>query len=77
MTFHVRAAENGSFVLTRELLQQIGVHAGDLLSVELEGSVLVVRSQHQPDGPLERMRAALRGYSVDNFLAERRADMGQ
>ena len=76
MTYHVRAGDSGSFELPVELVRQIGARPGDLLSIEHDGSALVIRREEETGDPLSRLRTALRGYSVDQFLAERRADTG-
>lgn len=75
MTYHARVAENGTMIqLPAELARELGLKPGDELTVEREGRNLLVRPGQANDAALMRLREALRGYSVDQFLAERGSD---
>lgn len=75
MTYQARVAEDGTMIqLPAELARELGLKPGDELTVEREGQSLVVRPGQAGDAALLRLRDALRGYSVDQFLAERGSD---
>jgi hypothetical protein len=70
MTYQVSVGEDGRLLLSEELVREIGFAPGDVLAIEPEGGMLRLRRERATD----RLREVLRGYSVDEFLADRRAD---
>lgn len=77
MTFHVRLNENGAVELPEAMIEALGVRRGDLLAVTKSDEGFVLTSSAAPGTPLSRLREALAGYSVDQFLAERAADWAE
>ncbi|WP_271299753.1 AbrB/MazE/SpoVT family DNA-binding domain-containing protein [Sphingomonas sp. CV7422] len=77
MTYHAQLAADGSLPLPSELTRELGLAPGDRVSVDRTGSTLFVRREDERQDAIHRLREAMRDYSVDQFLAERRADWGE
>lgn len=77
MTYHARVDENGQLVLPDHLARDFGLKPGDVVSIEHSGDALLVTRDEAPFGPVMRLRSSMKGYSVDQFLMERRADWGE
>ncbi len=75
MTYHAKVTAEGTIVVPLEMLQAFGIKTGDSLLVETTADAMVIRPD--VDTALGRLRAALRGYSVDQFLADRKADWSE
>ena len=77
MTYHVRLNENGAVELPHSLLAELGVHAGDVLTLNLDGTGgLTVKTHAQiiAEGQ-QAFRAMLKEpFSVDDFLGDRRQE---
>jgi len=76
MTYQARVTDDGSLALPDELAREFGLRPGDVLSIERDGRALVLTREGETT-PLSRLRDALKGYSVDQFLAERGADWSE
>lgn len=76
MTYHARVDDEGKLEISPEALASIGLTPGDVVTIDQEGGRLVVEGQDL-DGAVTRLRIAMRGYTVDQFLADRRADWGE
>lgn len=76
MTYHARIAEDGRLTLPDALAHALGLKPGDAVSIERRGDALLL-VRDEPDAAIARLRSALKGYSVDQFLAERRADWAE
>lgn len=74
MTFHARLNGNGAVELPEAMIEALGVRRGDLLAVTKSDEGFVLTSGIAPGTPRSRLREALSGYGVDQFLAERTAD---
>lgn len=74
MTYHVELSPDGSLPLPDELAAKLGLAPGDTVTIDLSGSGIVVRRDDGRDLAIARLRSALQGYSVDQFLAERRSN---
>ena len=82
MTYHATIAPDGTISLPPQLARELGLRPGTDLAIEIEGRSLRMtpradRPGREADEALARLRHALKGYSVDQFLAERRADWGE
>ncbi|MEH3160002.1 MAG: AbrB/MazE/SpoVT family DNA-binding domain-containing protein [Sphingomonas taxi] len=77
MTYHAELSADGSLPLPEELVRALGLMPGDRVSVDRSGSGIVIRRDEGRTEALARIREALKDYSVDQFLAERRADWGE
>ena len=81
MTMHITMAPNGRMVLPSDIRKRLGLpHGGDLLVEETDDGV-VLRTMEQS---IRRAQAIFReytadkpGFSVDDFLAQRKADSGE
>ena len=74
MTIHVQIDSDGGLRLPETLFGPLGLKPGDTVGVGRSGMRIVVdRSDAHHDAAV-RLRAALTGYSVDQFLAERGGD---
>lgn len=70
MTYQANFTDDGKLHLPEALIAEMGLRPGDIVSVEArENAVLLAHDQS-----LARLRTVLRGYSVDQFLAERGRD---
>lgn len=76
MTYHARVTETGEVVLPAELATAIGLKPGDRLRIERQGSHILLESDDDVIAAGQRaFRATIkRPFSVDDFLADRRAD---
>ena len=77
MGYHARVLDDGQIVLPAELSRDIGFRLGDVFSVERDGESVVLKLEKSPDHARERLREVMRGYSVDQFIAERATDWGE
>ena len=77
MTYHARVTDSGEVVLPADLAREIGLTPGGRFQVEHRGRALDVEVEGNRESALGRLRSAMKGYSVDQFLAERRADWGE
>lgn len=77
MTYHAKVIAGGKIVIPAELRRELGIKDGDSVVMEraTDGAVSVRREE--PDEALLRLRAAMTGYSVDDFLRDRAADWGE
>ena len=77
MTYQVQIDRDGALRLPENLVRSLGIKPGDMVSVGQSGMRIIVDRDEAHHQALTRLRAALKGYSVDQFLAERRADWGE
>jgi AbrB family transcriptional regulator, stage V sporulation protein T len=79
MTYHAKLIEGGKVVIPAELRRELGLHTGDTLVIERDGDALVLKTYLQVVKEAQKTFRATLGddYSVDQFLAERRADWGE
>ena len=76
MTYQTRIGRDGRLEATPDQLAAAGFTPGDLVTIEQNGR----RPMHAPGeagAALLRLREALRGYTVEQFLAERQADWSE
>lgn len=79
MTYHAKVIAGGKIVIPAELRRELGIRDGDSLVVERgERGGLVIKTFAQiVREEQEQFRAAVGpGYSVDQFLADKRSDWG-
>lgn len=76
MTYHAKVIAGGKIVIPASLRRELGIRDGDSVVIEREAGGLLVKPD-DPDAALARIRAAMKGYSVDRFLRDRRADSGE
>ena len=80
MGVEVRVMENGRMVLPAAIRKRLGLEKGGTVIVEVGDEEVTLRSVEQV---LDKVKAAfakyadLPGTSVDDFLANRRADRGE
>ena len=76
MTYQARVTDDGRLELPSEVLEQVGLSPGDILTIERSGRRIVI--EHRDfKGALTRLREAMRGYDVDQFLADRQEDWSE
>jgi len=63
-------------VLPDEVSRDLGLHPGDIVSIERDGEALML-TRHPASDALARLREAFKGYSVDQFIAERHEDWSE
>ena len=76
MTYHAKVIAGGKIVIPAELRRELGIKDGDSIVLEREPDGISLRREDR-DAALARLREGLKGYSVDQFLRERRADWGE
>lgn len=80
MTYHAKVIAGGKIVIPAELRRDLGIRDGDtlVLARDADGG-LSVRTFDQVVRDSQRRAREIFGadYSVDQFLAERRADWGE
>ena len=80
MTYHAKVIMGGKIVIPAELRRDLGIKEGDSLVIERddEGG-LSIKTFGQVVREEQRSFRAIVGaeYTVDEFLAERRADWGE
>ena len=80
MTYHARVIAGGKIVLPAELRRDLGIKDGDSLVIERdEEGGLSIKTFEQVVREERRSFRAIVGadYTVDQFLAERRADWSE
>lgn len=76
MTYSAKIIKGGKIVIPAKLRRELGFADGDRLVFEREGNSLVVKSHSQVIRELQQaFKAAIKEpFTVDDFLAERRAE---
>lgn len=76
MTYTAKIIKGGKIVIPAELRRELGFADGDRLVFEREGNSLVVKSHSQVIRELQQaFKAAIKEpFTIDDFLAERRAE---
>lgn len=78
MTYQFRVGEDGrTIVLPLELARALGLRPGGGLTGEVDGRTIHLTTPtaaEPPDDPLISLRETMRGYTLDQFLADRRRD---
>lgn len=77
MTYHAKVIAGGKIVIPAELRRELGIKDGDRLVIERdETGAISIKTYEQVVREVQTMFRPLveAGYSVDKFLAERRAD---
>ena len=79
MTHHAKIIPGGKVVIPAELRRDLGLKPGDTVVIEREGDALVLKSYLQVVREVQAEFRKMVGedYSVDQFLAERKADWGE
>ena len=79
MTHHAKIIAGGKVVIPAELRRDLGLKPGDTVVIEREGDALVLKSYLQVVREVQAEFRKMVGedYSVDQFLAERKADWGE
>lgn len=77
MTYHARLSAEGTIALPENLVRSLGMKPGDRVSVDRSGSGIMIRQDDGRSAAITRLRAAMSGYSVERFLAERSADRAE
>lgn len=70
MTYQAKITEDGKLDLPPALVAEMGFRPGDIVSIDSQEKTMLLKHY----GSLVRLREALRGYTVDQFLAEREAE---
>lgn len=76
MTYHAKVIAGGKVVIPADLRREFGIKDGDSIVIE-RGIDSISLRREDPDAALMRVREAFQGYSVDQFLRDRRADWGE
>lgn len=77
MTYHAKLSADGTLALPEDLVRALGMKPGDDISMDRSGSGIVIRQDDGRSAAVARLRRAMSGYSVDQFLAERNADWAE
>ncbi len=73
---HTKIGNNGLISIPEHFFEKLGMKEGDSISISLDGEVIRVSSRKSI---LDEFRSSLKkdGYTVDNFLQERRSLWGE
>ncbi len=76
MTYNARIIPGGKVVIPAAIRRELGLNDGDVVEIEREGDHVVLKSRRQV---LREVQAAFKAaikipFTVDDFLAERRAE---
>ena len=79
MTYQAKLIAGGKIVIPAELRKALGFQTGDSLVLERDGDSIVIKTYAQVVREVQKEFRNMvgEGYSVDQFLAERRADWGE
>ena len=77
MIYHAKLSADGTIALPDDLVRLLGIKPGDSVCMDRSGSGVVIRQEDGRSAAVARLRHAMRGYSVDRFLAERNADWAE
>ena len=75
MTCYARVADNGEVVLPAELARLIGLKPGDQLSMDADGTNIILKTYADivRDGQRAFRATITRPFTVEEFMTERRA----
>ena len=77
MTYYFKVGEDGrTMVLPVELAQELGLRPGEEITADVSGRTFRVTMADVSDDPLLALRQVMQGYTLDQFLADRRRDGG-
>jgi AbrB family looped-hinge helix DNA binding protein len=76
MTYHAKVIAGGKIVIPADLRREMGIMDGDSVTLERNADGITLR-RDDPAAALARIRDSMKGYSVDQFLRERRLDWGE
>ncbi|TCP34042.1 AbrB/MazE/SpoVT family DNA-binding domain-containing protein [Sphingomonas sp. BK235] len=76
MTYHAKVIAGGKIVIPADLRREFGIKDGDTVALESDGERIALR-RDDSSAALAQLRQAMKGYTVDQFLRERRADWGE
>ncbi|MBW6527931.1 AbrB/MazE/SpoVT family DNA-binding domain-containing protein [Sphingomonas sp. RHCKR7] len=76
MTYHAKVIAGGKIVIPADLRREFGIKDGDSVALESDGERIAMR-RDDPAAALAQLREAMKGYTVDQFLRERREDCGE
>lgn len=76
MTYHAKVIAGGKIVIPADLRRQFDIKDGDSVQLDADDKAIILR-RDDPEAALLRLRHGLEGYSVDQFLRERRVDWGE
>lgn len=76
MTYHAHVSDDGMFVVPAELTRAIGLAPGDRLTLDANGSSIIVKTYADivREGQDAYRATIKRPFTVDDFLAERHAE---
>lgn len=76
MTYHFQIGDDGrTIILPSELAKELGLKPGGDAKGELDGGTLhLTAGMTEERDSLASLREALQGYTLDQFLADRRRD---
>jgi AbrB family looped-hinge helix DNA binding protein len=76
MTYFARVTERGEIVLPADVAQAIGLNPGDRFRIDQQGLDILLQTDGDvvASGRQAYMATIKRPFTVDDFLADRRAD---
>ena len=76
MTYHAKVIAGGKIVIPADLRRELGIKDGDSVILEQEAGGITLR-RDDPEAALARLRDGMKGYSVTEFLRDRRQDWSE
>jgi len=79
MTHHARVTDDGQLVVPAELARELGLKPGDSIRLDRDGSNIVGKTYADVirAGQLAFRATIKRPFSVDDFIADRRAEAAE
>lgn len=76
MTYNARIIAGGKIVIPAALRREMGLSDGDVVAIERDGDQIVLKSRKHVLREIQAQFKALvkRPFTVDDFIAERRAE---
>ncbi len=78
MTYQGQVGSDGeSITVPAEVLRTLGLEPGHAFAFDVAGSSITIRPSPSDGDALTRLREIMRGYTLDQFLADRKRDGGE
>ncbi len=78
MTYQGQVGSDGeSITVPPEVLRALGLEPGHAFAFDVAGSSITIRTGPSDGDALTRLREIMRGYTLDQFLADRKRDGGE
>lgn len=76
MTYHARVTPDGEVIVPAEMVRALGLAPGDKITLDQDGQAIVLKTVGDivREGQLAYRAMIKRPFSLDDFIADRRAE---